>query len=330
MEPSIDAERLSSTTLGPLIQTGTSYIEQFQLLFRRVLRDAVRNKVALIIKLVQNLGTTLIMVGLYSKLDGGGVVSIAIQNTTALLFFITITGLFGPLFGTIQAFAPEVSIVLRERMNNLYAMAPYYLAKFLVALPVELLPLAIGNTVAYWALKLNHDPLRYFIFLLITCGMTFSSIGLGFCLAAVSSGNVQAASAAVGPIAIIFLLLGGFYINTSTIPVWIRWFAKISYVSWSYESLAINQFHGYTVKAPGAPTNPDGTCRSGTNPNICMDGKQILDQLFNNGSPQTESKWEEILWIRMLCIAMYIVLFNFLAYLALVVKGPKYLQLTRS
>lgn len=29
---------------------------------------------------------------------------------------MTINGLFGPLFGTIQAFSPEVGIVNRERM----------------------------------------------------------------------------------------------------------------------------------------------------------------------------------------------------------------------
>ncbi|CAE8719893.1 unnamed protein product, partial [Polarella glacialis] len=133
--------RQVSSGLGHPIQTGTTLIEQFVLLYRRILLDALRNKSALIIKFVQGISTTLIMVALYSNLDGGGVVSITVANVGALLFFITINGLFGPLFGTIQAFAPEVNIVLRERMNNLYSMAPYYLAKLLVALPIELLPL---------------------------------------------------------------------------------------------------------------------------------------------------------------------------------------------
>jgi len=126
------------------------------------------------------------------------------MNTTALIFFITISGLFGPLFGTIQAFAPEVSIVLRERMNNLYGVGPYYLAKLLVAIPVELAPLLLQNTISYWLLQFNHSFIRYLVFLLFTCGMAFASIGIGFLLAVAAGGNVQAASAGVAPIALLF------------------------------------------------------------------------------------------------------------------------------
>ncbi|CAE8712497.1 unnamed protein product [Polarella glacialis] len=285
--------RQVSSGLGHPIQTGTTLIEQFVLLYRRILLDALRNKSALIIKFVQGISTTLIMVALYSNLDGGGVVSITVANVGALLFFITINGLFGPLFGTIQAFAPEVNIVLRERMNNLYSMAPYYLAKLLVALPIELLPLVVGNTIAFWWLKLNHSVDHYIMFLLFTCGMTFASVGLGFLLAAATGGNIQAASAAVGPLALIMLLLGGFYINTSTIPVWIAWLGKISYVSWSYQGLAINQFRTISV---GAPKQPDGSCMPDASPEQCLDGVKILGNLFNDGIPLSEKEWEDTMW----------------------------------
>merc|ERR1719198_1069444 len=81
------------------------------------------------------------------------------------------------------------------------------------------------------------------MFLLFSFSMTFASIGIGFVLAVTAGGNVQAASAGVGPIALLFLLLGGFYINTSTIPVWISWISKIEYVRFVYEGLAINEFN---------------------------------------------------------------------------------------
>jgi len=306
------------------MQAATSFAEQFLLLYRRIFLDALRNKVALIIKFVQSISTTLITCGLYSNLDAGGVVNITVANIGALLFFITINGLFGPLFSTIQAFAPEVNIVLRERMNNLYSMAPYYLAKLLVALPVELLPLIIGNSVAFWLLKLEHSPVRYLQFLLFTCGMTFSSVGLGFLLAAATGGNIQAASAAVGPIALIFLLLGGFFINANTIPSWISWLSKVSYVSWSFQGLAISQFNGRIITAPGF----DGGSCEGVSAQICQDGTQILGDMFNNGVPRTESQWQAMLWERFLFVVICIVAFNFLGYLVLVAKGPKYLKLS--
>merc|ERR1712110_1227231 len=178
------------------------------------------------------------MAFLYGNMRDGKIVIINQSNITALLFFLTVSGLFGPLFSTIQAFAPEISIVLRERMNNLYSIAPYYLAKLLVALPVELVPLVFQNTLAFWVLQFNHSLERYVVFLLFTCSMSLASISVGFMIAVVSGGNIQGASAAVSPIALLLMLLGGFYINSSTIPVWITWFSHIEYLRFAYEGLS--------------------------------------------------------------------------------------------
>jgi|Transcript_67204 ATP-binding cassette subfamily G (WHITE) protein 2 len=338
-----EAEEQSRTRLAPILDVGngtvglprqvstgytqpppisTSCFEQFSLLYRRTLRDAVRNKFALILKVVQGLITTVIMVGLYSDLDSGNVIDVISINIRALLFFITINGLFGPLFGTINAFAPEVQIVLRERMNNLYAMAPYYLAKVLVAVPLEILPLVVGNTVAYWWLKLDHQFDKYCIFLLFTCACTLSSVGIGFLLASATGGNVQAASAAVGPIALIFLLLGGFFINTSTIPVWISWLANIDYIQWAYEGQAINQLLHAHISIPGGLQH--GSCSASS---FCDDGVEQLNKIFNNGNPKSEDEWEAIMWRKFAFICIAIGVYNFLGYLVLLAKGPKYLRI---
>jgi ABC-type multidrug transport system ATPase subunit len=317
---------------GPAIENQTSYLEQFTLLYKRIFLDAVRNKVAIIIKLVQGLVTTLLMIVLYGNMNDAKVVSVIEMNTTALIFFITISGLFGPLFGTIQAFAPEVSIVLRERMNNLYSVAPYYMAKLLVAIPVELGPLFIQNTISFWALQFKHSVDRYLVFLLFTCGMAFASIGIGFLLAVAAGGNVQAASAGVAPIALLFLLLGGFYINTSTIPVWIRWFSKIEYIRFVYEGLAINQFNGGLVTADGVHAQADGTCPPGTDAGkaaTCAEGTTVLNNLFNNGAVKTEHEWSVQMWMYVAFILISILVFNFLAYSVLLMKGPKYLKMEK-
>jgi len=321
--------RQVSVGVGPRIEIGGSFCEEFVLLYRRILKQAIRNKLAIIIKLVQAISTTLIMCALYSNLDGGGVVAIANANISALLFFITINGLFGPLFNTIQAFSPEVNIVLRERMNNLYSVAPYYASKLLVAIPFEAIPLLLGNSVAFWLLKLEHSATRYLLFLIFTCGMTLCSVGVGFMLAAATGGNVQAASASVGPLALVMLLLGGFFINTSTIPVWIDWLSKVSYVSWAFQGLATNQYNGAAIKAAGYEPLPDGSCRPGANPTQCVEGVQVLGDLFNNGAAKTEAEWTAFMWERALFILLAILIFNFLAYLVLLAKGPKYLTLTR-
>jgi hypothetical protein len=325
-----DLPRQLSCGPGPAIENQTSFLEQFNLLYKRIFLDAVRNKFAIIIKFVQGIVTTLLLVVLYGKMNDARVVGVVEMNMTALIFFITINGLFGPLFGTIQAFAPEVSIVLRERMNNLYGVGPYYMAKLLVAIPVELLPLFVQNTITYWVLQFNHSFSRYLVFLLFTFGMAFASIGIGFVLAVAAGGNVQAASAGVAPIALLFLLLGGFYINSSTIPVWISWFSKIEYVRFVYEGLAINQFNGGIVTAEGVHAESDGSCPPGSILiQTCEEGTTVLNNLFNNGAVQSEQEWYTQMWMYLTFIIISIVVFNLLAYLVLLSKGPKYLKIEK-
>jgi hypothetical protein len=251
---------------------------------------------------------------------------VLVQNKQALLFFITINGLFGPLFGTIQAFAPEVSVVLRERMANLYFVGPYYLAKLLVALPFELVPLLITNTVSFWWLDLNHSLAGYAFFVALSSGMALSSIGVAFTLAVAANGNVQAASAGIGPIAIVLLLLGGFYINLQTIPVYVRWISQISYLSFSYQGLCINEFGGDENGGRGERLVTDGG-----DPADIMYGNQVLSKLFGNNDESlfTDAQyWDDKKLHCFLYVICWILIMNFFAYTLLLMKGPKYLRMS--
>jgi hypothetical protein len=326
--PAFTPPDLIGTGTGAAIEAGCSYLEQFLLLYTRIRRDAARNKTANIVRTVRSLGTVLIMVALYSNLDGGDVLSNQIKNTTALLCFIVTAVLFAPLYGTIQTFAPEVNVVQRERMNNLYAVGPYYLAKLLVVIPVETTGILISNSVAYWAMKLNHSPMRYITFLLFTGCCSFCSMGIGLSVAAAFGGNVQASSAAVGPLSLILLLLGGFYINEATIPGWISWLYKVNYVGWTYEGLTINQFYDSYAARTGAKII-EGKCAPGQPAHICQDGTDILDELFNNGDRSSESDWVHTMWFALFSIISSFVFFNILGYLCLSRKGPKYLKMER-
>lgn len=299
-----------------------SYSEQFSLLFSRIFRDYARNVFANVIKVANGLITSIIMVALYKNMNDADSTIVLIQNKQALLFFICINGLFGPLFGTIQAFAPEVSVVLRERMGNLYSVGPYYLAKLLVALPFELIPLLITNTVSFWWLDLNHSGGRYFFFVAFSASTALSSISVAFTLAVAANGNVQAASAGVGPIAIILLLLGGFYINLSTIPPYVRWISEISYLSFSYQGLCINEFGGDENGGRGEKLIAGGEVAY---------GNEVLSKLFKKSDKSLFNDaeyWEEEKLHRFLYILVWVLVMNFFAYFVLLVKGPKYLRMS--
>merc|ERR1712100_757949 len=109
--------------------------------------------------------------------------------------------------------------------------------------------------------------------------MTFSSIGVAFVLAGAAGGNAQAASAGVAPIALMMMLLGGFYINTSTIPVWINWLSKLDYMNWVFKGLAINEFNDDVVLAHNVPSSvTDGSaCSPAARLDQCLNGTSVLD-----------------------------------------------------
>ena len=92
-----------------LARSGASTLEQWRCLFTRSLHDVTRNIGANIGKTMQNVSTSLITIALYQNMGKGNVVTVQERDRLGVLFFVTINGLFGPLFGTVQAFSPEVS-----------------------------------------------------------------------------------------------------------------------------------------------------------------------------------------------------------------------------
>ena len=140
----------------------------------------------------------------------------------------------------------------RERTAKLYAAVPYYFAKVAISFPFDILPLILGGTITYWALDFDHSFVKFMAFLFFFCLMTCCSAGIGFLLSILAGGNAQLASAGVAPLALILMLLGGFYVNTETIPSYLAWISHVSYLNFSFEGLCINEFRGSVLLAGGA------------------------------------------------------------------------------
>jgi len=212
---------------------------------------------------------------------------------------------------------------LRERSASLYGAGPYYLAKLMIALPSETFPFIIQNTILYWIMPFNHSAGSYLMFLLISCSMAFASIGIAFFLGITANGNAGLASGMVAPIALILMLTGGFFINFATIPVYVAWIKDVSYLSFAYQGLCINEFVSRTILI--GDTSYDGECFAGQEA-ICRKGASVLSNLFSNGEDdRTADEWSSQMWMNLFYILILIVIFNLLAYLMLLTKGPKYL-----
>lgn len=141
-------------------------------------------------------------------------------------------------------------------------------------------------------------------------------------LSIMAGGNPEIGSAAVGPIALILMLLGGFYVNTETIPVYLIWISKASYLTFTYQGLCINEFRDAVLVADGVD---EESCPPDM-PHLCRPGEAVLNDLFNNGQPRTTEEWEALMVQNILKLLLFLICSYMLGLLALAAKGPKFMR----
>lgn len=88
-------------------------------------------------------------------------------------------------------------------------------------------------------------------------------VSFGYLISCVAS-DLQVALALAPPLIIPFMLFGGFFLNSESVPSWLIWLRYLSWFMYSNEILVINQWDGVTFNctrpadAPPEPCIPDG------------------------------------------------------------------------
>ena len=99
----------------------------------------------------------------------------------------------------------------------------------------------------------------------------------------------------------------GYFLNEESVPVYMSWMSHISFIRYAFQALVLNEFEGN-----------DFDCASETDTRCIEDGTDWVEQL--NFQDVT------ILGNCAILVAM-IVGFNLLAFVILVLRKPKFLQL---
>merc|ERR1719295_2159218 len=85
--------------------------------------------------------------------------------------------------------------------------------------------------------------MAFVIFLMLTVLISLTAIGLGLAVGACAP-NIDAANALAPLIMVLMILFGGFYINSDSIPVWIRFVENASTFKWSFYAYCVNEYSG--------------------------------------------------------------------------------------
>ena len=130
-------------------------------------------------------------------------------------------------------------MLFREHFNGMYRTDAFFFAKQVVEMPLYILEATIMFSLIYWIANLNPDAERFFVALGIIILVLQVVFSLGYFLSCTLP-TVDIALA-IAPVLIIpMMLFGGFYLNSSSVVVWLAW---IKYVSCPFQyPLLVDQY----------------------------------------------------------------------------------------
>lgn len=182
-----------------------------------------------------------------------------VMERFSILFFCIIAQSNAVVFACVNTFAKERQLMIRENAKGMYHPLPFFLAKTASDTVNTLVMPCLYATVTYWCVGLKQTAEAYFVFItaFALCILVAQSLGLALSCAIP---DVQV-SLIVAPMVILMLMiLGGFYVTFSNMPVFIRWLSWCSQARFGFTAMVVNEFRGRVFECA-----PDGNhARYGT------------------------------------------------------------------
>ncbi len=272
--------------------------------------EVMRDRFTLKLKFITSIFFAILVGCVYSGMSDD---QTSIQNRNGLLFFVTINQSFNGLISVLNTFPKEKVIVNREISSNAYKLNSYFLSKFFVELPINILPPLVFSLILYWIVGLNPAADRVFIFMLLIMQTSITAIAMGLAVSA-GSATVESAGAVGPPLMIVCLLFGGFYINVDSLPQVLNLLPYVSFVKWAFQSLVINEYKDLTFNCDDIDDNMG-----------CMTtGEAVLDSLNLDGDINDSVLGLVLCMVFFLMLAYYFLMKSQLDYIDVGYEGPAY------
>lgn len=242
------------------------FLRQFQLLLRRAWRQTTRDSSTNRVRGTMSITSALIFGSIFWRM---GRSQTSVQDRMGLLQVAAINTAMSALTKTVNVFPKERAIVQREQAKGSYALAPYLIAKLVAEAPVSAaFPLVFG-AVVYPMTNLNPSLHRFLTFSGIVTAEAFAASAMGLTVGAIAP--TTEAALALGPsLMTVFIVFGGYYVNSENTPAIFRWIPRVSLIRWAFQALSINEFMGLKFEVKHSFD--------------LQDGEQVLERLSFGGS----------------------------------------------
>jgi len=219
-------------------------IRRFGVILRRSWRQNIRNFHIISIRLFASVTQAVLFASIFTSVRDDKSLTKSIADRVALLTYGVINMSILALMKSLDLFAKERGVVLREYMRSSYSSIEYLFAKVLAEIPLD----TSFALVFAWVLK-SLTGLRTPLSALIKtyCLMTVTSASLGFAIGSFTS-SVEAAMSTGLPIMVIFMVVG--IINPSGVDLdeppnrIMDCLSFFSPIKWAVESLVTAEFSG--------------------------------------------------------------------------------------
>ncbi|CAN6675706.1 unnamed protein product [Malus baccata var. baccata] len=271
-------------------QWTTSWWEEFRVLLERGLKERKHESFSGL-KIFQVMSVSILSGLLWWHSDISH-----IQDQVGLLFFFSIFWGFFPLSNAIFSFPMERPMLIKERSSGMYRLSSYYFARTVGDLPMELVLPTVFITISYWMGGLKPSLVTFALTLFVVLYNVLVSQGLGLALGAILM-NVKQGTTLASVTMLVFLLVGGYYIQH--IPPFIAWLKYASFSHYCYKLLVGVQYSAHEVYE----------CEMGMH---C----RVID------FPGIKCVGLDNMWIDVAALAVMLVGYRFLAYVALRMGQP--------
>lgn len=253
------AQDSGSTSTGAMGKgyARVGYIRQFVILSQRTWRNLYRNPMLMLthyaIAILLAVLSGFLFYGLTDDIPG-------FQNRLGLFFFIL--ALFGfSTLSSLNVFATERLVFVRERANGYYSPITYFIAKVVFDIvPLRIIPPIIMGSILYPMTGLVPDGHHFFKFILILVLFNLAAAAICLFIGIVCKDNGVANL--IGSLVMLFsLLFAGLLLNHDAIPKSALWLQTLSIFHYGFESLIVNEVtyltltdrkYGLDISVPGA------------------------------------------------------------------------------
>ncbi|KAI5857370.1 hypothetical protein GGS23DRAFT_345946 [Durotheca rogersii] len=233
------------------------YLRQFIILSERTWKNLYRNPFLMLthyaIAITLAVLSGYLFYGLTDDIPG-------FQNRLGLFFFLLALYGFSTLT-SLNVFASERLLFVRERANGYYSPITYFVAKVLFDIvPLRIIPPILMGAIIYPMTGLIPDAPHFFTFMLIL--VLFNMAAAAICLFIGVVCKDSSVANLIGSLVMLFsLLFAGLLLNHDAIPDAALWLQSLSIFHYGFEALIVNEVvkltlidkkYGLDITVPGA------------------------------------------------------------------------------